>query len=59
MFFFSDPCGANVSVSLTFGGRKYPIPPELFNGGFQGNNTCLGAVVGYDFREYLVHHISY
>ena len=37
------------SVTFTFGGKPFTVPPSLFNLGYTGSvnsNTCVGAVVG-------------
>ncbi|KAF9221433.1 acid protease [Gyrodon lividus] len=45
--FFNFPCDAVPSVSLTFGGTSFPIPPETFNIGTTPNDpsSCTGVIV--------------
>ncbi|THH26750.1 hypothetical protein EUX98_g7437 [Antrodiella citrinella] len=45
--FYSIPCNAIPTVSLTFGGKSFAIPPSVFNLGqvSAGSPNCVGAIV--------------
>jgi hypothetical protein len=42
------PCNSNPQVSLTFGGKDFPLSAETFNLGpvLAGSSDCIGAVAG-------------
>ncbi|KAF9449879.1 acid protease [Macrolepiota fuliginosa MF-IS2] len=46
--FFTFPCSANPSVSLTFGGKEFAIPSASFNLGqvSAGSSQCVGGIAG-------------
>ncbi|KAK7023342.1 acid protease [Favolaschia claudopus] len=47
---FQYPCSTNVSVSVSFGGRSWPINPVDLNLGpvSNGSDQCVGAIVAQD-----------
>ncbi|KAF9219675.1 acid protease [Gyrodon lividus] len=51
--FYSFPCDAVPSVSLTFGGRSFPIPAETFNIGFHSGDSsqCIGSIFAGNVAE--------
>ncbi|KAF9220552.1 Asp-domain-containing protein [Gyrodon lividus] len=53
---YTYPCDAVPSVSLTFGGTSFPIPPETFNIGTSANDPsrCIGAIVAGRFASWVV-----
>lgn len=46
--FYTFPCSAQPSVSLTYGGKPFTIDPALFNLGRVSSRStdCVGAIVG-------------
>jgi len=45
--FYAYPCSTNVSVSMSFGGKLWPIDPQDFNVGRVNNGRtplCVGAI---------------
>ncbi|CAK5272955.1 unnamed protein product [Mycena citricolor] len=44
--YYQFPCSTNVSVTLSFGGKAWPISPEDMNLGpiQQGSSFCVGAI---------------
>ncbi|KAF9221208.1 Asp-domain-containing protein [Gyrodon lividus] len=54
--FYTFPCDAVPSVSLTFGGVSFFIPPETFNMGTSADDPslCLGAIVAGRFTSWVV-----
>lgn len=54
--FWTFPCSATPTVSLSFGGKAFGIDPGLFNLGRVDNNSgdCVGAVVGSSFGFWVV-----
>ncbi|KAH7919522.1 acid protease [Leucogyrophana mollusca] len=47
--FYSFPCNNIPDVSLTFGGKSFPISQDTFNiGSADGGFTCVGGIVGQD-----------
>ncbi|KAF9218924.1 acid protease [Gyrodon lividus] len=48
--FYTFPCDAFPSVSLTFGGTSFTIPPETFDiGPIEGDSSrCTGAIIAGD-----------
>ncbi|KAF9219073.1 Asp-domain-containing protein [Gyrodon lividus] len=53
---YTFPCDAVPSVSLTFGGTSFPIPPETFNLGTTAvdPSRCIGAIVAGRFTPWIV-----
>ncbi|KIJ64704.1 hypothetical protein HYDPIDRAFT_89851 [Hydnomerulius pinastri MD-312] len=46
--YYSFPCDAVPKVSLSFGGKAFPISEETLNLGRVSGNTCVGGIVGAD-----------
>ncbi|VDC02585.1 unnamed protein product [Peniophora sp. CBMAI 1063] len=46
--FFTFPCDTDPEVSLTFGGKSFPISLDTFNLGLltEGGDDCVGGVMG-------------
>jgi len=44
--FFTFPCNANPNVSLTFGGKSFPVSLDTFNLGVLTGNECVGGLMG-------------
>ncbi|KAF9220541.1 acid protease [Gyrodon lividus] len=60
--FFNFPCDAVPSVSLTFGGISFPIPPDTFSIGFTPNDplSCTGAIIsrrGNPMRTWIIGRV--
>ncbi|KAF9219076.1 Asp-domain-containing protein [Gyrodon lividus] len=53
---YTFPCDAVPSVSLTFGGTSFPIPPETFNIGTSSGDPsrCMGAIIAGRFPSWIV-----
>ncbi|VDC04081.1 unnamed protein product [Peniophora sp. CBMAI 1063] len=41
---YSYPCSTSLNVTISFGGRSYPINPNDLNFGRIGNGQCVGAI---------------
>ncbi|KAJ3715622.1 acid protease [Lentinula guzmanii] len=54
--FFTVPCDAIPSVSLTFGGTAFTVSPDTFNLGLvsAGSNDCVGGVTASDLGNFWV-----
>ena len=54
--FYTYPCSANPTVSLTFGGQAFSIAPSLFSLGkvSKTSDQCVGAVVGASKYNFVV-----
>jgi len=48
MGYYYLPCGSFPTLGLTFGGRTFEIPPEVFDTGpiSEGSHLCFGAIMG-------------
>lgn len=42
--FFAFPCDAQLNVSISFGGKAWPINPDDMNLGTVGGGLCLGGI---------------
>ncbi|THH14900.1 hypothetical protein EW146_g5492 [Bondarzewia mesenterica] len=42
--FFAFPCTTNVAISMSFGGKSWPISINDINLGLVGNGLCAGAI---------------
>ncbi|KAF9220291.1 acid protease [Gyrodon lividus] len=53
---YTFPCDAVPSVSLTFGGTSFPIPPAAFNVGTTADDPsrCIGAIIAGRFASWVV-----
>ncbi|KAF8893629.1 aspartic peptidase domain-containing protein [Infundibulicybe gibba] len=53
--FWSFPCAKNVSISLSFGGRLWPIDPADMNLGplYPSSSLCLGAIFQLNVEYYI------
>lgn len=54
--YFSFPCEQEVTLSLTFGGITYTMPPSAFNAGTYDFDeyTCLASVFGLNSERYII-----
>jgi len=54
--FFTVPCDAVPTLSLTFGGTAFSISPETFNAGqlFEGGADCVGGLAGEDLGFWVI-----
>ncbi|THH13221.1 hypothetical protein EUX98_g9750, partial [Antrodiella citrinella] len=54
--YYTFPCNAVPSVSMTFGGRAFEIPQKTFNLGpaFKGSQECVGSLVGSDDMSFWI-----
>jgi len=54
--FFTVPCDAVPTVSLTFAGTSFNISPETFNAGqlFEGGADCVGGLTGEDLGFWVI-----
>jgi len=54
--FFTVPCDAIPTLSLTFGGTAFSISPETFNAGqlFEGGADCVGGLAGEDLGFWVI-----
>ncbi|KZV75095.1 acid protease [Peniophora sp. CONT] len=41
---YSYPCSTSLNVTISFGGRSFPINPSDLNFGRVGNGQCVGAI---------------
>ncbi|EPQ56531.1 acid protease [Gloeophyllum trabeum ATCC 11539] len=51
--YYTVPCSAIPTISLTFSGKSFPISPSIFNLGrvSRGSNDCVGGVVSSDIAQ--------
>ncbi|KAG2139038.1 aspartic peptidase domain-containing protein, partial [Suillus clintonianus] len=50
---YALPCNAMPNVSITLGGKSFPISAETFNVGpiDSSGKTCLGGIAGHDLQD--------
>ncbi|OBZ65426.1 Aspartic protease [Grifola frondosa] len=55
--FYTVPCDAIPTVSLTFGGKTFDVKPELFNQGPAGpedSSDCIGGISALEGQEFWI-----
>ncbi|KZV60759.1 acid protease [Peniophora sp. CONT] len=45
---YSYPCSTSLNVTISFGGRSWPISPNDLNRGRMGNGQCMGGVASME-----------